>query len=262
MDTQPDERNPEIEKLLAELRSDDPNRRQAAAEKIAELRLSNEEVINVLKNMAETDAVMPVREAAVNALKSLSGPPVVRPNMATQPPDPEIDKLLRELRSDDPKRREASAHKIAKLRLHDNEVIHQLKLIAKTDPNLYARYAASDALSTLAKPFVALSRRAKIADFTIGFVGWYALNGVAWFLVAQQPGFTLQGNAIESYGFIGLCLWPANVLALIVLAVARPGRWIALGLLAAIASNFIIALILGASTGAYCFIPFFTSGLR
>ena len=198
MATQPPD--PEIEKLLAELRSDAAFRRIAAAENIAQLGLNSAEVVDALKAVAETDAVIPVRQAAVNALKSLSEPPIAR-----RPSPPKLP-------------------------------------------------------ATPAKP---VSRRAKIVQFTIGFVGWYALNWVAWFAWgAQKPGFTLQGNAVESYGLLGLCLWPANVLAPIILAVPRPGRWIALGLVAAIASNFIIALIIGASTGAYCFIPFFTPGLR
>jgi len=71
MGTQPPD--PVIEHLLAELRSDAAFRRAAAANKIAELRMSNDEIIGVLRDMAATDAVMPARMAAKQALASLSG---------------------------------------------------------------------------------------------------------------------------------------------------------------------------------------------
>ena len=177
----------EIEKLLEELHSDAAFRRKAAAEKIAELRLSNEEVINALKTMAEADAVRPVRKAAVNALKSLNSP-------------------------------------------------------------LLAKFA------------MLLSRRSKITQFTIGFVGWFLVNvGLA---------FLWGGPSLAKYGqvygpgpgvSIGLLLFPANILLFFILV--RVWRWVALGMLSAIALNLLIALILGIAVAGWCFIPFFTPGL-
>jgi hypothetical protein len=188
MSAQPPE--PGIEQLLIELRSDDGDRRKAAAEKIAELRLSNEEIINVLRAIAWTDAVKPARKAAANALKSLGVP------LGAAPPGP--------------------------------------------------AWRPAPAAPKAGEP---LSRRAKIVQFTGGFVGWYLVNfGIYAVTSAGGKGFTAA-----------IVIFPANIIVLIILAYKR--RWVALGMLSAIALNLLVALILGIGVAAWCFIPFFTPGL-
>jgi len=56
---------------------------------------------------------------------------------------------------------------------------------------------------------------------------------------------------------LNLVLFPANILVLIVLAVIRPVRTVALGILAALAVNLLIALAVGATQQGFCFVPFF-----
>ena len=61
---------------------------------------------------------------------------------------------------------------------------------------------------------------------------------------------------IESYAFISnIYILPANLIALIILAFVR--RRVALGILVALAVNFVIAIILGLFINVICFIPFF-----
>ncbi len=101
-----------------------------------------------------------------------------------------------------------------------------------------------------------LSPAEKRRDFFIGFVGWWVVNGALWLGLTGGEGLGLGGFGI----LLNLLLFPANLLMLIVLAFIR--RWIALGGLAAIAVNLLIALIMGVTLAGFCFIPFFTPGLQ
>jgi len=60
-----------IEKLLQDLLSEDAYRRRSAAETVAELRVTNEQIITALKTVAASDPNRYVREAAIRALDTL-----------------------------------------------------------------------------------------------------------------------------------------------------------------------------------------------
>ena len=88
--------------------------------------------------------------------------------------------------------------------------------------------------------------------FAIGFVGWYLLNGLFWLAV---------GGASGNYGYnmaLGIFTLPANIIVLIVLTLIRRTRWVAVGIGAALAVNFIISLFLGVVFNAMCLFPFFS----
>ena len=90
--------------------------------------------------------------------------------------------------------------------------------------------------------------------FAVGFFGWYLINGGAWFL--YSPNQNALGG--QGYGIVlNLLLLPANAVLLLIFAIIRSTRRVALGILAAVAFNFFISLLLGLSTNATCFIPFF-----
>ena len=84
--------------------------------------------------------------------------------------------------------------------------------------------------------------------FVGGLLGWYAVNWASWGLVG---GFSTGENIIGNL----ICL-PVNLLVLLILAIIRQTRWVALGILAALAINFAISLLLGLQFNAICFIPF------
>ncbi len=83
-------------------------------------------------------------------------------------------------------------------------------------------------------------------DFWLGFTGWYLANGLVW----QGMG----GASGERVILNGLIL-PANLVALLIAAFIR--RRFAGGMLAAVAVNLIIAILVGAFMNATCAIPFF-----
>lgn len=100
------------------------------------------------------------------------------------------------------------------------------------------------------------SRGAKVRDLIIGFAGWFVINGGIWLFVAlDSPIESRLAYAGEGGEILNLCLLPVNALVLILLAFLR--RWIALGMLTALALNLIVALVLGFTTHATCGIPFF-----
>lgn len=86
-------------------------------------------------------------------------------------------------------------------------------------------------------------------QFAAGFLGWFILYGLFWLgLMQTDPG----GSFI-----LNLCLLPLNVFLMIYLAVKKKTRFIGLGILAAMAANMIILLVMGAGMIATCNIPFF-----
>jgi hypothetical protein len=97
------------------------------------------------------------------------------------------------------------------------------------------------------KPARHLSRNEKIRDVLIGFLGSWAINAAIWALIGRD----FEGMFIVFNIFI----LPGNVLLLIVMAFVR--RWVALGLLAAYAANFLFALIMGLFYNGLCWIPFY-----
>lgn len=180
--------------------------------------------------------------------------------METQPPDPEIEKLFAELRSGDPIRQRAAAEKIAERKVLNAEIISVIKTLAQTHPDATVRYWADQSLtmsgatklslvpgphsvSSSAKVVEPLSRRAKIVQFTIGFVGWYVVNGAIWLGLAKQGGTPF------------IVVLPINLIVLIFLALTW--RWVALGLLSAMVLNIAISISLGLGSDSFILIPFF-----
>ena len=97
-------------------------------------------------------------------------------------------------------------------------------------------------------------------DFWLGFVGWFIVNGVWWWIIFRLS--TLDaGDGLTTLGLILLLFsalaLPANLGALLLAAILR--RRVAGGLLAALALNWVIALTQGAFTNAMCGIPFFST---
>ncbi len=99
----------------------------------------------------------------------------------------------------------------------------------------------------------------------IGFVGWYLVNGYIWwqyvgkFSLTPWPSIALDDNSYtKSYQLIfNIFLFPSNLVLLLVLAIIRPTRPLALGILLAFSVNLIISLFLGLGNNALCLIPFF-----
>ncbi len=172
----------------------------------------------------------------------------------------EIQSLLRELDSGDPAvRRKAAEATLAHEEL-DARIVEKLKGLAANDPDPGVRWAAALALlhtgvelpeetwqkaQPPAPPAVPIPRVIKWRDFLIGFVGWFLINGLLW----------LEAPNME----VGCITFPANLGLLITLAVIRRTRWVALGILSALALNFVIALIRGMAFNGICFVPFFVN---
>ena len=87
-------------------------------------------------------------------------------------------------------------------------------------------------------------------QFTAGFLGWFIIYGLIWWKMVpiELPG------AVFWYD---LCLLPINMILMIVLAVSKKTRLIGLGILAAMAVNLIIALLMGVGLDAIFNVPFF-----
>ena len=177
---------------------------------------------------------------------------------ADNTPDIEIRKLLAELQDADAYRRGNAVEAIGEKKISDERLSEALQELALNDPDSVVRESARTALTKLGieppGPKVEpqpppLTRNEKIFRFLVGFLGWYAVNGLLWYLV---------GNPNEGENFILLlCSFPANVLALLVLSLAKRTRLIGFGVLAAVALNLLISLILGVLQNAFCFVPFY-----
>ncbi len=102
-------------------------------------------------------------------------------------------------------------------------------------------------------PKPVLTTAVKRRNFLVGLLGWYCVNGLLWFALSGG-GF----DATDATNSNAICfLLPANILLPIVLGIIKPTRWFALGMLSAIALNFVVALVLGVFVNALCFVPFF-----
>ena len=89
--------------------------------------------------------------------------------------------------------------------------------------------------------------------FAVGFLGWYLVNGFVWFMLA--PSGSVNGG---QYGPIpNIIILPVNAIVLLILAIIRQTRQIALGILSAMVLNFFISLFFGMAYNGQCFIPFF-----
>ena len=107
------------------------------------------------------------------------------------------------------------------------------------------------------KPNTPLTRNEKIRDFSIGFLGWWLINGLVWFWVTNDAGNSMGDNALLLYICVIPFFYLSQLVAIIVFAFRR--RWIALGSTSAIALNLFIALVLGLTFNVTCFVPFFIS---
>ncbi len=173
----------------------------------------------------------------------------------------EIQRLLKKLDSQDALVRREAAEAALAHEERDERIIEKLKAVAANDPDPTVRWSAETALhyagvelppetvqkvEAPAPPAEPIPKAVKWRDFAIGFVGWFLVNGLLWFLASRL-----------GRGGIGCLLFPANLGALIILGVIRRTRWMALGILSALALNFLIALVRNMAFNGLCFIPFF-----
>jgi len=98
------------------------------------------------------------------------------------------------------------------------------------------------------QPEPPLSTTKKIIHIASGFVGWFLINGIAWWFCKGDP----VGNSI-----INLFFFFFNITALFTLSVIRKTRWIALGILAAWVVNLLISIIFGMFWNGVCLVPFY-----
>lgn len=89
-------------------------------------------------------------------------------------------------------------------------------------------------------------------QFLAGFLGWHLINGVVWF---QVNGGRI-GYLEDSY-LANIVFFPFNLLALIVFPLIKQTRKFGLGLLAAVALNLLLSLVLSVGMNGICFIPFY-----
>jgi hypothetical protein len=95
-----------------------------------------------------------------------------------------------------------------------------------------------------------LTQRKKLIEFGSGFAGWVLINTAIWLLAALMYG----DNPLDDGVFLisGL-MFLANLAVLIGLSFTR--RWIALGLLVALAVNLLASVILQVFYMGTCAIP-------
>ena len=96
-----------------------------------------------------------------------------------------------------------------------------------------------------------LSKNERTRQFLVGFVGWYLANGLTWYALVRG-----SNNAGEGV-FMNIILFPINLLALIILSAIKRTQRVGLGILAALALNLGLSLVLAASINGFCFIPFY-----
>jgi hypothetical protein len=98
------------------------------------------------------------------------------------------------------------------------------------------------------------TRREKVIDFIVGFLGWFFINGLLYtllvFLIGQFSPDAQSSLAVVLLGLLPLLI---NIGALIYFGFTR--RWIALGALAAFAAVLLLALLLGLLVYAICYTP-------
>jgi hypothetical protein len=100
-----------------------------------------------------------------------------------------------------------------------------------------------------------LTRNQKIRDFLIGFLGWYLVTALVWYLVDWDNMMSTQAAGALPFIFMGLN-FSANLIALIVLSVVKRTRYIGFGILVALALNLLITTVLGEFGNGLCFFPF------
>ena len=81
----------------------------------------------------------------------------------------------------------------------------------------------------------------------IGFVGWFVLSAIIWIPLSKSVDGIL----------LNLFVFPLTIIALIVLGLIKRTRNLALGILLALAVNFVLSLVLGLFYNGICFFPFY-----
>jgi hypothetical protein len=161
----------------------------------------------------------------------------------------EVKRLLRELQSKKAYRRRQAAETLGQVEPGNERVTASLATVASNDPNRYVRAAARHALFTLQDASVAVeapppapppargfrNRRNRL-DFMVGFISWFLLNGLAWFLLVR---FADYPSGIIEFEMIPLTLL-ANVGTVLILIFVR--RWLGLGMIAALALSLLSLL--------------------
>ena len=174
--------------------------------------------------------------------------------MAKSLTEEEIKKLLRELQSKKAYRRRQAAETLGEIEAGNERVITSLTTVASNDPNRYVRAAARHSLFTLQDASVPVEApppapppargfrnpRNRL-DFMVGFISWFILNGLAWFLLVRFAGYPL---GIAAFEMMPLTLL-ANIVAVLILILIR--RWLGLGMLVALA----LALVIVPGSGSW-----------
>jgi hypothetical protein len=202
--------------------------------------------------------------------------------MSEESTEPDIERLLAALRSGDGPQRKEAAELIAQKKINNPQLVSELERLSSSDPLQYVQYTATQTLKKLGytdqkpgypekPPERQLTRNEKIRDFVIGFMGWYILTRILWFIInpgLNNGGISILGVATGILSFlnnggssisliIGILSFPLNLIVLIVFASIKRTHWIGLGILVALALNLVVSLIIGAVFNALCFVPFY-----
>jgi len=117
-----------------------------------------------------------------------------------------------------------------------------------------ARLPAEEQQSVVKQP---VPRSRRIWRFAMGFLGWYLAMGL--FFLALFPDVNLSSpSADEGLLICSGIIFPIQLLALILFLVIKEVRNVGWGMLSALGVNLMISLVMGFTTNAFCFVPFFT----
>jgi len=95
----------------------------------------------------------------------------------------------------------------------------------------------------------------KWLKFLCGLLGWFIVNTLLYAMLNKSYGSRFDLLS-DFQGLFWILVLAGNLIALIVLAILKKTRWIALGIISAMAVNFAINMVLLQFKGAYCFVPF------
>ncbi len=177
----------------------------------------------------------------------------------------ETQRLLAQLDSQDASVRREAAKAALAHEPRDERILEKLKDVAADDPDPAVRWSAAKALlqagielpeETWQKvgppiaPATPGPTAIKWLGFLIGFAGWFLMNAGLWLLL-------LSLTVSQITLVLVILALPANLILLSMLALIKQTRWMALGVLSALALNLVITLVLGLFANAICGIPFF-----
>ena len=103
--------------------------------------------------------------------------------------------------------------------------------------------------------FSGVLRNRRYWKFAAGFVGWFVVNGLVWWILSG--GFNAIADDLFENAGANCILLPLNLVFLFGLTRDLRTRPIAGGILAAIGVNLIVSLVLGAALNAFCLVRFF-----